>query len=345
MPTLHEAAGEEKNGPEAVFSLNTDVLPARDRFNWWVDMVGNEVVPVSVRSPHVLTFNGRADFVELPESQVQAFSFSPMTARRSPLQIRRSDPEACFLILARGGPIRLEQGRNIACLGAGDMSLYSTSHPLMCDFLEYGQQTRLTLMRLPRSVLPMADDGVHRLLAASLSARTGAARLLAPYLNGLPEAARSCGPRELDRIGRIGLDLVSTVLAAQLGVPDALPAETRKAVLLARIDAFIDHHLGDPELRPAAVAAAHHISLRSLHALFRDRPETVAASIRRRRVERCHAELSDPALRHRTVAEIAVRWGFRHPADFSRLFRTVHGVPPSAVRPRARDAKDACADC
>ncbi|MEV4998898.1 helix-turn-helix domain-containing protein [Streptomyces niveus] len=68
-----------------------------------------------------------------------------------------------------------------------------------------------------------------------------------------------------------------------------------------------------------------------------------SASIRRRRLERCHADLANPALRHRTIGETATRWGFRHPADFSRAFRGVYGASPSEVRARALDAKDACA--
>ncbi len=41
-----------------------------------------------------------------------------------------------------------------------------------------------------------------------------------------------------------------------------------------------------PQLSPAAVAAAHHISLRSLHQLFHDEGLTVAGWIRQRRLER-----------------------------------------------------------
>ncbi|MFD7689287.1 helix-turn-helix domain-containing protein [Streptomyces sp. NPDC059781] len=111
-----------------------------------------------------------------------------------------------------------------------------------------------------------------------------------------------------------------------------LPVESRRQVLLARIDAFITHNLSDPELSPATTAAHHHISVRLLHALFEEEPETVGATIRRRRLERTRADLADPRLRHRTIGEIALRWGFRHPADFSRAFRRAYGISPSDFR-------------
>ncbi|MFJ4645458.1 helix-turn-helix domain-containing protein [Streptomyces bobili] len=66
--------------------------------------------------------------------------------------------------------------------------------------------------------------------------------------------------------------------------------------------------------------------------MFRQERETVAAAIRRRRLERGRADLADPRLRRRTIAETAARWGYRHPADFSRAFRRAHGISPSDYR-------------
>ncbi|MEU5140353.1 hypothetical protein [Streptomyces sp. NPDC021139] len=40
-----------------------------------------------------------------------------------------------------------------------------------------------------------------------------------------------------------------------------------------------------------------------LEHLFQSEPESVAATIRRRRPERCHADLTEPRLRHRTIGE------------------------------------------
>ncbi|MFB8351443.1 AraC-like ligand-binding domain-containing protein [Streptomyces niveus] len=340
---LKDASGQGAASAGPVVAVDAGSIPASDRFGWWSDMVGHEVMPVSIHSAHSGRFQGRVEAVDLPYGQVSTFSNSPMTAHRSPLHIRRQDPEEYFLILVRGSSIRLEQARGVVCLGVGDMGLFSTSHPLACEFHDRDQPVRVTLLRLPRAALPLRGGAADRLLAESLPARTGSAALLGPYLAGLPDAARACAPAELARLGAIGVDLATALLATRLGAQDALSVETRRTVLLARINAFIDHRLADPELRPAAIAAHHHISVRTLHLLFRGEPEPVAASIRRRRLERCHADLANPALRHRTIGETAARWGFRHPADFSRAFRGVYGASPSEVRARALDAKDACA--
>jgi AraC-like DNA-binding protein len=338
MSIIDGAAERPGVADGSVVSATTDRIPVAERFGWWAEMVGAEVMPVTIRSPYPDRFRGSVEAVAMPRSQVAAFRFSPMAARRSPLDIRRHDPEEYYLVLVHGSPIRLEQARGVACLGAGDMALFSTSAPLDCDFLDRGRQTRLTLLRLPRTVLPLAGGRADRLLAEPLTGRagTGSAALLGPYLAGLPAAARACGPAELARIGAVGIDLAATVLAGRLGAHDTLPPETRKAALRARIRVFIEHNLGDPELVPATVAAHHHISVRGLHLLFRHEPETVGALIRRLRLERCRTDLADPAMNHRTIAATATRWGFRHPADFGRAFRRAYGVPPSEVRAKAR---------
>ncbi|MEE4583121.1 helix-turn-helix domain-containing protein [Streptomyces antimycoticus] len=333
MPDFTEMSGQGGTGP--VVTVGTDSVPAPERLGWWSEMVDHEVMPVAVHSAHTAVFRGRAEAVELPHSQVTAFDFSPITAHRSPAHIRRQDPENYYLLLVRDSSVRLEQARGVACLQAGDMALFSTSHPLACEFLDHGRQTRLTLMRLPRPVPPLAGGQADRLLAEPLPPRAGSAALLGLYLAQLPQTARTCGPAELARLGAIGVDLAVTLLAARLGVQDTLPTETRNAALLARINAFIDHHLGDPELCPAAIAAHHHVSVRTLHLLFHSEPETVSARIRRRRLEHCHADLTDPRLRRRSISAIAARWGFLRPADFSRAFRAAYGVAPRELRQAA----------
>jgi len=295
-------------------------------------MIGDMVMPVSITSPYADRFQGTATGIPLGDTDLAAFTFSPMSARRDAAHIRHGDPEQYFLFLVHGSPIGIEQRRNTSFLTAGDMALFDSSHPLSCEFHDEGRLSRVSLLRLPRAGLPLPQDRADRLLGTALPARTGSGALLASYLNGLRTQADRCDPAELRRLGGIALDLSAAFLAAASDSPVPLPAETRQQVLRARIRAFVDHNLADPALSPGVVAARHHISVRLLHLLFREEPETVGASIRRLRLERSRADLTDPRLGHRSIGEIAARWGFRHPADFSRAFRRAYGMAPSDVR-------------
>lgn len=64
--------------------------------------------------------------------------------------------------------------------------------------------------------------------------------------------------------------------------------------------------------------------------------EGVAATIRRRRLEHCHADLARPELLDRPVHAIAARWGFSSAAVFSRAYRQAYGTSPTARRAQAR---------
>ncbi|WP_138689771.1 helix-turn-helix domain-containing protein [Nonomuraea zeae] len=315
--------------------MSTDMVPKKDRLDWWTHLCAHEFGPVALSTEHIDDFCGMASSVDLGGLRVAEFAVSPMTGRRTPAHIRQHDPDGYRLFLVHGNPVRLEQRRNDSYLETGDIALFDTSYPFATDFLNVGRSTRFTFLFLPREALPLPRDDMERLLASKLSARTGSGAMLARYLTALREHATGCDPAELPRLGTIGVDLAAVFLAGRLGTEGRLPVESRQRALVARIDAFIDHHLGDPELGPVGIAAHHHVSVRTLHVLFERQPETVSATIRRRRLERCRADLADPLLRERPIGEIGLRWGFRNAAEFSRAFRAAYGMSPREHRQQA----------
>jgi hypothetical protein len=87
------------------------------------------------------------------------------------------------------------------------------------------------------------------------------------------------------------LGAMRTVLGSAVGETD-----TGRARLLPQIRTHIDADLGDPRLAPTNDRRAALHSVRQLHEIFESQHMTVGRSIRCRRLERCRAELSDPAL-------------------------------------------------
>ncbi|MFI6885831.1 AraC-like ligand-binding domain-containing protein [Streptosporangium canum] len=323
-----------------VASVSTDAVPRKERLAWWAHMSAHEIVPTALSSEHADDFHGRAHSVDLAGVRVAEFTTSPLTGRRSPSHIRWHDPDGYQLFLVHDSPVRLEQRRHDSYLQAGDFSVFDTSHPYATEFVDVGRLTRLTILFLSGDALPIPRGEMERLLAHKLPGRTGTGVMLARYLTGLREHAAGCDPEELPRLGTIAVDLAAAFLAGRLGTEGRLTPESRRRALTARIDAFIDRHLGNPGLGPVGIAAHHHISVRSLHMLFQQHPETVSATIRRRRLERCRADLADPRLRDRPISEISLRWGFKTAAEFSRVFRAAYGTSPRDHRRQALAAED-----
>lgn len=132
-------------------------------------------------------------------------------------------------------------------------------------------------------------------------------------------------------------------LDAALAAPALRTGTSARADLLERVRRHIEAHLDDPNLCASSIAAAHGISVRSLHLLFADTGTTVSRWIRGRRLDMCYLELSH-ARTGKTVTDIAFHWGFNDSAHFSRSFKQAFGVTPSSVLPTRTPVVTACAN-
>ncbi|MFD9302517.1 helix-turn-helix domain-containing protein [Streptomyces sp. NPDC060048] len=326
--------------------VDTLSLPPAHRFEWWCESVRRGVAPVHVSSDHAADFVGRVGLLSAGPLDATMMSFPALRSERTPALIRRSDPETYELTLVVGGAMGVAQDRSETLLSAGDFVMWSSSRPYRGRGTTgpRGEASQGIVLHLPRSLLPFSESRVDRLLATRLPAPEGVGAIFAQHLHALFKEAPRLGEAESARLGTATMHLAYAFLAQQLDSRTFLEPEARRAVLLARIDAFIEENLADPQLSPHAIAVAHHVSVRLVHQLFKQRDETVSATIRRRRLERCRSDLADPRLAHVPVHAVAARNGLGDPAGFSRVFRRMYGMPPAEYRRRApafRGATDA----
>ncbi|MFF9147481.1 helix-turn-helix domain-containing protein [Streptomyces sp. NPDC014861] len=108
-------------------------------------------------------------------------------------------------------------------------------------------------------------------------------------------------------------------------------AETR----LTQIRAYVRRHLTEPDLRPARIAAAHHISERALYKLCAQAGFHLTRWIIEQRLEGAREELAHPSGSGHAVAAVARRWGFSDPTHFSHRFKDAYGISPRDWRDRA----------
>ncbi|WP_203920462.1 helix-turn-helix domain-containing protein [Rugosimonospora africana] len=264
-------------------------------------------------------------------SLTTAGRFAMDVARTSAL-IRQSDPEAYRLLLNLGGRTALSQDRQDIILGPGEMAFYDTSRPHHGWRRVDGGAGRLLMLSVPRSVLATRADAVRSLTATRLPSSSGIGRLATLMLRQIVDDSDAFPASEAARLSATVVNLIDALLGHALNVPDGVPPDVGRQILLTRVQAFIDRHLEDARLTPAMVAAAHHIAPRTLDRLFSAQGLTVAGWIRHRRLERCRQDLVDPAQAHVPIYAIAMRFGFADGPHLTRTFTAAYGMPPRAYR-------------
>jgi AraC-like DNA-binding protein len=314
--------------------IRADQVPAADRQDFLTQVTAATWVPMDCCPMYKAEYQAEFRASGLGPMQVVALEVMPVVVRRTPELISQADPDLLKMVLVRGGnTCVVEQDGRQARLSAADIACYDTRRPyqVACG-VDGDRPVQAMTFMFPPSMLPLSRNQVNRLTAVRIPASTGLGDLTSQFLLHLARNVDHYTAAEAARLATAALEVMATRLAHEMDAGDWGTPDSRRHALLTTTQAFIQQNLGDSRLSPAMIAAAHHISLRSLQQLFHDEGLTIAGWIRRRRLECCRRDLADPAQATRPVAAIAARWGFSSAADFSRAFRAVHGLPPAEYR-------------
>jgi len=306
--------------------VDTNTVAAPDRFDYWADAHGRVLHPLELRRPGRDPFTGRIRAHRVGAVTLFHIEGDASAIRRTARLVARHDPEELQVTNLVRGRFRIEQGARTALVGAGDLSCYETSHAY--DVTSPGP-FELLLFSVPKALLGDRAAAVCARTAVALDGRSGAAALAGPFLRGVAERIED---GSLDA-GAVGLsdcvvDLVRLLFAADR------PGSAGGPTLFAQVVAYIDAHLGDPDLGPRPIAAAHFVSVRALHKVFEREGHTVGGWIRSRRLAAVCRDLADPALADHPIRVLAARRGFVDAPHFNRLFRAEHGCTPGEFRHR-----------
>ncbi|MEU6734340.1 AraC family transcriptional regulator [Streptomyces physcomitrii] len=311
--------GEELAGPE--------------RFEHWRTLALDSTVPTDLSSEHVEEFECSLRGFLLGPVKALTTTCPTIAARRTRRHIGASDPEMYELCLPQQGTGHLDLGRaGTVSFGPGTVVVGTTSLPFVSSARAQGGLVSVTKFYVPRRLVPIPAHNVDTLLARPLPTGEGVGALFGQLLLRLTEESDTYRPADRARLGTVVADMFAAVLAHHLDAERSIPPESHRRTLFLRTQDFIRRNLHDPWLTADTVAAAHHISTRYLYRLYQDNGLTVRAWIRDQRLERSARELADPARVHLRINELATRWGFSHPAAFSRAFRDAHGLAPSDYR-------------
>lgn len=296
-------------------------------FNDFRTKVSESFVPLHCTTDHPEAFRGRLRGCGADEVHVTEITASAHVVERTPDLIARSERHYFKLSLQLSGTGLLIQDNREAVMQPGDLAVYDTYRPYT---LAFDDEFRTMVVMFPKHLIGLPPHLVDKITAVRMSGRTGVGNIVAPFLAQLvANLDQLSGPTGI-RLAHSTLDLVATMFAAELDVSRA-SADPHSA-LMERIRIYVDEHLATPDLGPTQIAAAHFISTRHLHGLFREQDTTVSSWIRLRRLDRCRRDLMNPMLADRPVAALASRWGFVDAAHFSRVFKATYLESPSEFR-------------
>lgn len=298
-------------------------------FATWRSVVSQSFVPLDVTSDRKQSFRASIRSKSFGDVFISEIGAKSHGVHRTPSLIAQGDRQYYKFSLQVAGTGLLMQDNREAIMQPGDMAIYDTDRPYS---LVFDQDFRTLVVMVPQAAFDLPRDVISQLTATTIYGQQRLAKMVGPFLSQIAQNMGELSGHSGVRLMNNALDLITTLLHGELDSAHFDVAPNHRSTLRQEIRAYIDEHLGDPDLTPGAIAAANFISTRHLHGIFKEEGVTVSSWIRSRRLEHCRRDLCDPLFMSQPVSWIATRWGFVDPSHFSRLFRATYGLAPSEFR-------------
>lgn len=311
----------------SVESLHVESFPLSERATAWQ----NALTPLSIAAE----LNDSNDLQGTIKTRLSnsGACLAVISGTKQTLLATGADTSPFLIVLQRTGRGALSVGRRTLEFASGNLIVLDTAGRWT---MTWRHDFEAAILRLPRLTIDARLGRMKASLPVVLG-HTVAADAARPVLGLLASNIEILEQADLGA-GEIAItELVTSALLAELKLPDGEMTQVQ-AAHFRRVATVIDARLAEVDLSLTDVAAQEGMSVRYLQRLFERRHESFSDYLRHQRLERSRTDLLDPNHAHESVAQIALRWGFRNPAHFSRTFSAAFGVSPRALR-TARDEK------
>jgi len=307
---------------------STADVPAGRRANYWNEVYASRFAQVTFAPVNRENFEAELRTGTMGPLGLARVSYQAAEVERTRSHIDRTRQRLfSFVLHLRGRGVFTHYGHNTV-LDEGDFVLSDNAEP---HHLKLQGPADVIILQSPPDVLKTYLPSPERLCGLRLPAQEGFTSTAAAMMRSLVgQLDRGFSPRFNQMVVRNVLEVMATsyAMAFDEGVADCSAAGARR--MQAR--SFIEAHLREPDLTPAAVARALAVSPRYLRMLFAADRETVSAYILRRRLEECARQLASSLRRGQTITEIAFTGGFNATPHFARAFRRQYGMAPRQYR-------------
>jgi len=310
--------------------FSTKALHPRERFDYWhsvacTTFVAHDSVPACRQSFHAELRAGM-----LADIGVVQFQNASMTVTRSDRHMPMGRADELFVCRQIAGTLALEMQDRSCVIEPGDFALLDPQLPYSGVFTSASE---LLVLKIPRPALEDRLGSLRPFVGIALNPARAENAFTSSILGMLPDYTDG-----LDSVAGLVREQVLDLLAVSLqrsGLGDGASRATPRALLLTKIRALIDAHVGDANLHPVSVAEAARVSLQYADALLAEQGMSVRKLILEHRLMKCRRALQDAAPPQRTPREIAASCGFRDWARFKRTFSAAYGVSPEEFRRRS----------
>ncbi|MBR1217731.1 helix-turn-helix domain-containing protein [Bradyrhizobium sp. U87765 SZCCT0131] len=238
------------------------------------------------------------------------------------------DPSATMLAsFVISGSCTVRQDGQDVRIDAGHYVFHDLTRPFQVDFQD---PFEALLVGFSENAIIRAVGCPEIIATQPFGSNSGLSALAASYLHRLADYLRDLDERTFARLSGTAVSLLA-ISAAEIIKPRRQNSWTRSATL-KRIKSYSLARLQTPGLSPARAAADIGISIRYLHALFRQEGETFSSWLWSQRLEACRAKISSPDFKQQTIGALALEFGFSNFSHFSRRFRRAYGVSARELR-------------
>lgn len=334
MLLLHNGGGLREpivsKAPHSHF--DTRSVPREQQFAAWRDAI-NVLFDIRAAAPEAHGFQASVDAYLCGETGLGMIHTQGQHYDRSRSKLGRDGVDAYILQYYLQGSCGQRDGASGTATRPGDLFIVDAAQPLATSTTDSQFLSLVVPRRLMAPLLRSPDELSMRVLRGD-SPMIG---LLRDHLCALYRSAGQLTDGEVQAVIPGTLQLAAAAINSQ--VTESNVRAVRES-LFASICRHIAHNLADLELSPEGVAAHFGISRATLYRLFEQEGGFVN-HVRAQRLRQCHAILADRSQTHRSVAEIALTYGFSDASNFTRAYRRACGMSPRETRMLALEGRAA----